>query len=299
MLGRITLDMWRVFVAIATEGSSQKAADMLCKSQSAVSHALKKMEAELGHPLFELSGRQSVLTTLGKILLPKAQRLLGEADGLETLGRNYQAGFLDEIAISSDILTPYPIIQDTIERFSLVHPNVSLRFFEPSLSGTSQLLQEGIVALGISSIIPPDFITEPLVDVHKTCVCSAAHPLYQMQSVTQNDLKAHTQIVIRDSGQQNINSGWLGSTKRITVSQLQTALSMVQKGLGYAWLPTETTALYAASSRYKAVPLQNGAKRTVKLQLAMNPELAAIPEVKDLFDLLLTTAKSFTTQLHR
>jgi DNA-binding transcriptional LysR family regulator len=42
MVARITLEMWRVFVAIATDGSSQKAADSLHKSQSAVSHALKK-----------------------------------------------------------------------------------------------------------------------------------------------------------------------------------------------------------------------------------------------------------------
>jgi DNA-binding transcriptional LysR family regulator len=87
MVARITLEMWRVFVAIATDGSSQKAADSLHKSQSAVSHALKKMEAELGHPLFELSGRNLVLTTLGKILLPKSTALIG---------RGYRPGILGE-----------------------------------------------------------------------------------------------------------------------------------------------------------------------------------------------------------
>lgn len=285
MLARITLDMWRVFVAIAVEGSSQKAADSLHKSQSAVSHALKKMEVELGHPLFELSGRQSVLTTLGKILLPKAQRLLGEAEGLEVLGKNYQSGFLDEIALSSDILVPPDVLNDVIERYSLAYPDVSLRVFEPSLSGTSQLLQDGVIALGISSIMPPDLIIDPLMDIQKTCVCAPHHPLAKHDVVDQSTLKKHTHIVIRDSGQQNINSGWLGSTRRITVSQLNSAFALVKAGAGYAWLPDSLTRIDQDTTSLAKVKLQQGATRTVRLQIGMRPELAGLQEVCDLYDI--------------
>ena len=292
MVARITLEMWRVFVAIATDGSSQKAADSLHKSQSAVSHALKKMEAELGHPLFELSGRNLVLTTLGKILLPKAQRLLGEAIGLESLGKNYQSGFLDEIAISSDILFPTELLKEVIERFHIIYPNVSLRIFEPSLSGTRQLLEQGVIALGISSIMPPDCIIDPLIDIHKTCVCSVEHPLSTKVEISQSDLKQHTHIVIRDSGQQNVNSGWLGSTRRITVSQINTALELVKSGYGYAWLPDTLTQLSYKNSQLTNVRLSKGSTRIVRLQIGMRPDLTTLPEVTDLYDIFKAVAQS-------
>jgi DNA-binding transcriptional LysR family regulator len=295
MVAKITLEMWRMFVAIATDGSSQKAAITLCKSQSAVSHALKKMEGELGNPLFELSGRHLVLTTLGKILLPKAQRLLGEASGLETLGKNYQTGFLDEIAFSSDVLLPSELLHEVIERFQLVYPDVSLRIFEPSLSGTSQLLKEGVIALGISSMMPSDCIVEPLFDVHKTCVCSSEHPLAALSEISQSELKKHTHIVIRDSGQQNINSGWLGSTKRITVSQINTAFELVKRGVGYAWLPDELTQILRGTNKLANVNLNKGAKRVVRLQIGMLPDLASLQEVVDLYDIFRAVAKSLSS----
>jgi len=297
VLARITLDMWRVFVSIATYGSSQKAADALYKSQSAVSHALKKMEAELGHTLFELEGRQLVLTTLGKILLPKAQRLLGEAEGLESLGKNYQAGFLDEIAIACDTLLPMALMQEVIERFSLVHPDVCLRIFEPSLSGTSQLLEQGVVSLGISSIMPADFILEPLMDIHKTCICAKSHPLAAQEQLTQVELKAHTQIVIRDTGQQNISSGWLGSNKRITVSHTSTALKLVERGMGYAWLADALSNIHHSSSHLVKVGLQQGSTRIVRLQIGMQPELAKLQEIADLYALFVSVAKGYRQEV--
>lgn len=291
MIARITLDMWRVFVAIATDGSSQRAAESLNKSQSAVSHALKKMEAELGHPLFELSGRNLVLTTLGKIMLPKAQRLLGEAEGLEAIGKNYQDGFLDEIAISSDVLLPNHVLHEVIERFQMVYPDVSLRIFEPSLSGTSQLLEEGVIALGISSIMPPGSIIDPLLDIHKTCVCGSEHPLAKSQRVSQADLQQHTHIVIRDTGQQNINSGWLGSTRRITVSQTHTALDLVRLGAGYAWLPDYLTRIHETPNQLSKVHLQKGDTRIVRLQIGMRPDLASLQEITDLYDIFKAVAE--------
>lgn len=295
MVAKITLEMWRVFVAIATDGSSQKAADTLCKSQSAVSHALKKMEGELGNPLFELSGRQLVLTTLGKILLPKAQRLLGEASGLEALGKNYQTGFLDEIAFSSDVLLPPKLLLEVIERFQLAYPDVSLRIFEPSLSGTSQLLKDGVIALGISSIMPSDCIVDPLFDVHKTCVCSNEHPLATIGKISQSELKKYAHIVIRDSGQQNINSGWLGSTKRITVSQINTALQLVENGVGYAWLPNILTQSLRDSGNLASVNLNTGRERIVRLQIGMLPDLANLKEVTDLYDIFKAVAESLSS----
>ena len=71
-------------LAIAAEGSISRAAHKLYLSQPNLSQALKQLEAELGKPLFERSGRGVVLTPFGREFLAFAQpayrhfQMLGE-----------------------------------------------------------------------------------------------------------------------------------------------------------------------------------------------------------------------------
>ena len=57
------------FVAIAEHGSFQRAADTLQLSQTALSHRLRKIEADLGAPLLIRSPREVSLTRDGQDLL--------------------------------------------------------------------------------------------------------------------------------------------------------------------------------------------------------------------------------------
>lgn len=56
MLDALTLDQMRIFVAIAETGSFRAAAARLSRVQSALSHAVANLEAELGVSLFDRSG---------------------------------------------------------------------------------------------------------------------------------------------------------------------------------------------------------------------------------------------------
>ena len=66
-----------MFVAVAEEGSVHKAADKVCRTQPAVSIALKKLAIEVGSPLFGRKHRFDYqLTPTGEILYSYATRLL-------------------------------------------------------------------------------------------------------------------------------------------------------------------------------------------------------------------------------
>jgi DNA-binding transcriptional LysR family regulator len=66
-----------MFVAVAEEGSVHKAADKVCRTQPAVSIALKKLAIEVGSPLFDRKHRFDYhLTPTGEILYSYATRLL-------------------------------------------------------------------------------------------------------------------------------------------------------------------------------------------------------------------------------
>ena len=62
----------RYFWAVAHQGSLTGAAERMNLSQSALSVQLRKLEHQVGHPLFERTGRRLVLTEAGRIALDYA-----------------------------------------------------------------------------------------------------------------------------------------------------------------------------------------------------------------------------------
>lgn len=112
----------RYFHAVAHEGSLTRAAERLNLSQSALSVQLGRLEAALGHDLFERAGRRLILTEAGRIALDyadtifetgeelaatlagrgTAQRIL-RIGALPTLSRNFQSRFIAPLLGRRDI----------------------------------------------------------------------------------------------------------------------------------------------------------------------------------------------------
>ena len=65
---------------VEEEGSLTKAGDKLFLSQSALSHQLKEMETQLGASVFHRLNKKLVLTSVGKIVLQSAHKVLQELE---------------------------------------------------------------------------------------------------------------------------------------------------------------------------------------------------------------------------
>ena len=72
----LDIDQLRTFVAIADTGSFTRAADIVHKTQSAVSMQMKRLEERIGRGIFERDGRASKLTEDGERLLDYARRIV-------------------------------------------------------------------------------------------------------------------------------------------------------------------------------------------------------------------------------
>ncbi|KAF1044780.1 LysR substrate-binding domain-containing protein [Xylophilus sp.] len=74
------IDLLRAFVAVADHGTFGAAARHLGRTQSAVTQQMQRLEAQVGQPLFERSGRGKQLTAAGRRLLGYAREILGLND---------------------------------------------------------------------------------------------------------------------------------------------------------------------------------------------------------------------------
>jgi LysR family transcriptional activator of nhaA len=113
----------RYFWMVAREGGLTRAAERLNLSQSALSVQLQKLEHQIGHPLFERTGRKLVLTEAGRIALDYADTIFDAGDelvstlrgrrgtdrhilrvgALTTLSRNFQLEFLRPLVARADV----------------------------------------------------------------------------------------------------------------------------------------------------------------------------------------------------
>src|SRR5215475_4762239 len=107
----LDIDQLRTFIAIADSGSFTRAAEVVFKTQSAVSMQMKRLEERIGKPIFERDGRASKLTDDGERLLDYARRIVklnvetlaafsdGELSGRVRLGvpDDYADRYLPEI----------------------------------------------------------------------------------------------------------------------------------------------------------------------------------------------------------
>ena len=124
MSALIDVDQLRTFIAIVETGSFTKAAEVVHKTQSAVSMQMKRLEERLGKPIFARDGRASKLTEDGDRLLDYARRIiklnveaLAAFDDKELSGR-VRLGLPDDYA---DRYLP-----EIMARFSRAYPGVEL-----------------------------------------------------------------------------------------------------------------------------------------------------------------------------
>src|SRR5207244_12446986 len=72
----LDVDQLRTFLAIVETGSFTRAAEIVHKTQSAVSMQMKRLEERLARPIFTRDGRTSKLTDDGDRLLHFARRIV-------------------------------------------------------------------------------------------------------------------------------------------------------------------------------------------------------------------------------
>jgi len=109
-MNNLDLDLLRTLVTIEKTNTFSGAADVLYKTQSAVTQQMQRLESQMGCPLFQKKGRRRVLTQQGRQLADYGRRLLAINDeALRTVGQKQMEGqirFGAPLDVADTILPP-------------------------------------------------------------------------------------------------------------------------------------------------------------------------------------------------
>ena len=265
---RISLEQWRSLLAVVDAGGYAQAAGVLHKSQSSVTYAVQKIEAQLGVKAFEVIGRKAHLTPTGEVLYRRAKALLEEAVALEGAAGSLAAGWEPELRLAVEIIFPTWLLLQCFARFADEQPQMRIELYETVLSGTEEALLRRRVDLAICSRVPPGFAGDPLMRLRFIAAAHPDHPLHQLgRDLTMQDLRQHRHLIIRDTGSQRRSGSWLGAEQSWTVSHKATSIHAAGLGLGFAWYAEEWVRGDLARGVLKQLPLREGGERWGTLYL--------------------------------
>lgn len=238
----LTLDQIRVFLSVVDEGSFPKAAKALQRAQSAVTYAIRKLEAEIGVPLFDRSGYRSVLTPAGRALLVRARRIDEEAGAFREQARGLASGMEVELSIVLDALYPIPQIFDALRAFTEKFPTVPPRLYVASLGAAAKLVTDGTCAIGLlpSNIVELTALhLTPLTSIAFRPVVSPNHPLASLSGIIEpHVLRQHVQLVLTDASTLTGERDWgVLSSRTWRLADLGAKKSMLLAGLGWGNMP--------------------------------------------------------------
>jgi DNA-binding transcriptional LysR family regulator len=140
----------KAFVTVATEHSFSRAAIKLCRTQPAVSQAVRRLEDDLGERLFDRRTKSATLTQAGDALLPEAIRLLRMAD--EAVATVRQLSERDRAVLRIGADEPdAQILLPALLTFLLQQPHVSVEFRRVADMDVPAEVGAGTIDIGITT----------------------------------------------------------------------------------------------------------------------------------------------------
>lgn len=267
MLERIHL---AIVQAVDKHGSLTAAADILCVTQSALSHSVKKLEQQLGTDVWLREGRSLRLTQAGQYLLAVANRVLPQlALAEERLGQ-YAQGERGALRIGMECHPCYQWLLKVVSPYLARWPDVDVDVKQKFQFG-------GIGALfgyEIDLLVTPDPLYkpglrfEPVFDYEQVLVVNREHPLATVDYVKPDQLTHEVLVTYPvETDRLDIYNQFLmpaGVTPRRhkVIETTDIMLQMVASGRGVAALPRWLVEEYAG--KMNVVPVRLGRKGIAK-----------------------------------
>ena len=221
-------------------------------TQPSLSEQLRKLEAEVGTPLFVRLPRRLVLTPAGEVFREHADKILNEVEVLKMRIGEVSADIGSEIRIGVLPSLGSQLFPRVIAEFRSKYPGIHLTLREENSSaGLQRLLSERELDIGVmrlSGKLVPHLEASYFLRERLEAIVPLKHPLARVGEVGLQDLAGESILTLKEGyGLRELMLsifGETGITPNITVevSQLEFLVGLVEAGMGVTILPQLATA---------------------------------------------------------
>jgi DNA-binding transcriptional LysR family regulator len=252
-----------VFLAVAREGGFSRAADKLYRTQSAVSQAIRKLEEEIGEPLFDRSARDGLVTDAGRVLQEYAEQLLNVRENArEALAelRELQKG---KLVIGANEFTALYLLR-VLAEFGRLHPAIRVMVQRSLGSQIPDDVLRHNCEFGVLTYDPEDEELSSVVvySDELILVVPPQHPLAQESKVSIRQLGAESFVAhivsspYREKVLQAFKQHKTPLHMGVELPTLQAIKRFVAMGSGVAFLPEISVEDEIARGELVRIPVQ-------------------------------------------
>ncbi|WP_397431451.1 LysR family transcriptional regulator [Pseudomonas chlororaphis] len=265
----MTLSQLQIFSLVAELRGFTSAASRLGISQSAVSHALKSLEQELGVELIRRHQSLVELTDIGQQLLLRARAILGLAATMEQEAADARGMKRGTLRIGSfGPTSSMKLLPAILRRYRAAHPGIEVHIDEGPDRQVLQWLEERRIDVGFVVLPQERFDCFALVEDQMVALIPSQHVLAAKDSVSLAEL-CDDPFILTEAGSAELVSrlflaARLSPNIRYRSSQLLSTLETVARGDALT-LVAQLSLPEANDPRYRVKALSPPVRRQVGL----------------------------------
>ncbi|CAN5365588.1 LysR substrate-binding domain-containing protein [soil metagenome] len=266
----MTLTELKYIVAVARERHFGRAADACFVSQPTLSVAIKKLEEELGVPIFERGNNEVSITSTGERIVERAREVLEQTATIKEIAKQGKDPLEGAVRLGLIYtIAPY-LLPALIPRVIADAPLMPLLLQENFTTRLVDMLRQGEIDAAVMALPLPDagLMVKPLYDEPFIVALPRNHAWAKRKSIGAAELKSQTMLLLgsghcfRDQVLEvcpelsRYSSNSDGIQRTFEGSSLETIRHMVASGLGMTVLPMTALATSGRDPLLRYVPFE-------------------------------------------
>ncbi len=289
----ITLRRLRLLLALAEEGGVTAAAKAVGISQPALSQNLQVMERHYGFPFLMRSGRRTVVTQPGRVVVDYARRIVRLVEESERAVGDLLQLKRGRLALGASTTPGTYLLPRLLAEFRVRHPNVELQLRIGDTREVERWVLGGSVDLGVIGQTEEQLglLAHPFHRDELVVVAPPAHSLATVVRLDGEVLAAHPLIVrevgssTRETLERALRSSGHALNVQFELGSTEAILQAVAAGLG-ASVVSELAVAEPALGRRLRVRRVAGLDLTRYLAVVTHPDAEPGPAAREFIGLL-------------
>lgn len=241
----------RYFLAASRSLNFTRAARDCNVSQPALTKAIRKLEEELGAPLFFREGRNVMLSAFGQSMIPHLEQIIRGAEATRIMARNFR--LLNRAPLRLGVMSTVGHVRLArfLASFEKCHTGVELSVHETAVDDLIRQLTDGETDLAVVTLQPgitEDFRALPLYRERYVVILPPDHKLQEQEVIRLSDLSGEPYVdrlacEMRETVLAVCEDQGIELYARFRSEREDWIQAMVLAGIGFAFMPEFSVSL--------------------------------------------------------